>query len=126
MNCFTHNENSALGICKACNKAVCSVCIIDTGNGLACCALCEKEVIEVNQIIAKSKQIYNIGSTATGNAIPTGLLVYIFFTVLFLGWGLFEYLTKSRINEFIIIMGLGFGVMGIIMYRRLKKLNLNC
>jgi hypothetical protein len=124
MNCFEHKENIAMGICKACNKAVCGICVIDTGNGLACSAQCETEVVHMNQIIAKSKQIYNIGTNQS--TIPSGLLVYIFFTILFLGWGAFEYITKSRVNEFILIMGLGFGVMGIIMYRRLKKLNLNC
>ena len=124
MNCFIHNESSALGLCKACNKAVCGECLIDTGNGLACSSQCEKEVLEINQIVAKSKQIYNIGTT--GNSIPSGLLVYIFFAILFLGWSGFEYFTKARVNEFIIIMGLGFCVIGIIMYRRLKKLNLNC
>ena len=124
MNCFEHKETVAVGICKACNKAVCAACAIDTGNGLACCALCETEVMHINQIVAKSKQIYNIGTNQA--TIPSGLLVYIFFTVLFLGWGAYEYLAKSRVNEFILIMGLGFGVMCIIMYRRLKNLNLNC
>jgi len=124
MNCFQHKENTAVGICKACNKAVCGACVIDTGNGLACSTHCETEVIHINQIVAKSKQIYNVGTNQ--NTIPSGLLVYIFFTVLFLGWGAFEYIAKSRVNEFILIMGVGFGVMGIIMYRRLKKLNLNC
>lgn len=124
MNCFTHTENSAIGICKACNKAVCRECFLDTGNGLACSPDCEKEVREINSILARSKQIYNIN--AQGNRIPSGILVYIFFTVLFLGWGAFEYLARSRLNEFTLIMGLGFGVMGVILYRRMKKLNLNC
>jgi TRAP-type C4-dicarboxylate transport system permease small subunit len=58
--------------------------------------------------------------------VPSGLLVYIFFTTLFLGWGAFEYFARDRVNEFIIISGLGFGIMGIILYRRIKKANLNC
>lgn len=124
MNCFKHNEISANGICKACNKAVCGQCLIDTGNGIACSKECEKEVHEINQIVDRSKQIYSIGSKP--NAVPSGILIYVFFSVLFLGWSGFEYLTKSRINEFLIVMGLGFVVMGIIMYRRIKKLNLNC
>jgi hypothetical protein len=124
MKCFSHNENDAVGICKACNKAVCSQCAIDTGSGIACCSECEQEVLDINKIVSRSKQIYNIGTK--GNAVPSGILVYIFFTVLFLGWGAFEYFFKSRVNEFIIVMGIGFGVMGIIMYRRIKKMDLNC
>lgn len=124
MNCFQHNENTAVGICKACNKAVCGSCAIDSGSGLACCAECETEVMHMNQIVAKSKQIYNIGTNQ--NTIPSGLLVYVFFSVIFLGWWLYEFIAKSRMNEFILIMGLGFGLLTIVMYRRLKKLNLNC
>lgn len=124
MNCFKHNEISANGICKACNKAVCGQCIIDTGNGIACSEECEKEVLEINQIVDRSKKIYSIGSKP--DVVPSGILVYVFFSVLFLGWSGFEYVTKSRVSEFLIVMGLGFGLMGVIMYRRIKKLNLNC
>jgi hypothetical protein len=124
MYCFAHRNNSALGTCKACNKAVCAECLIDTGNGLACCLQCEQEVKDIHAIVSRSKLIYSIGTK--GSALPSGILVYIFFTILFLGWGIFEYITKNRTNEFIIMMGLGFGVLTIIMYRRIKKLNLNC
>jgi len=65
MNCFKHNDNSANGICKACNKAVCTECIIDTGNGIACSEECEKEVLDINKILDQSKQIYSIGSKPT-------------------------------------------------------------
>lgn len=124
MNCFKHKEAPANGICKACNKAVCGQCALDTGNGIACSEKCEKEVHDINMIVDRSKQIYSIGSKP--NAVPSGILVYVFFTVIFLGWSGFEYLSESKINEFLIIMGIGFGIMGVIMYRRIKKLNINC
>ncbi|MBK8187855.1 MAG: hypothetical protein IPK77_11785 [Cellvibrio sp.] len=124
MNCFEHKENSAVGICKACNKAVCSTCAKDTGNGLACSEKCEIEVSHLNQIVAKSKLIYNIGTNNT--SIPSGILIHVFFSILFLGWSAYEYFATSRVNEFVLFMGLGFALMAIIMYRKLKKLNLNC
>ncbi len=124
MLCFLHRSNAAVGTCKSCNKAVCAECFIDAGNGLACSAQCEQEVKDINAIIGRSKQVYNIGTK--GSAIPSGILVYLFFSVLFLGWGAYEYATESRVNVFILVMGAGFALMGVIMYRRIKKLDLNC
>ena len=126
MNCYQHSDASAIGICKACNKAVCPSCEIDTGNGLACSEQCKKEVIEINQIVDNSKNIYGIGDNASNNLIPSGVMAYLFFTVTFLGWSAFEYITQSRVNTFLIVMGIAFMAMGIFIYRRAKQMHLNC
>lgn len=85
MNCYQHHDQAAIGICKACNKAVCPTCAVDTGRGLACCDVCAQEVEDQNQIIDKSKQIYGIGSTS--KLPPSGILVYLFFGLVFTGFG---------------------------------------
>jgi hypothetical protein len=54
MKCFQHNENDSIGICKACQKALCASCVIDTGRGLACSQECANEVNDMNAIIDKS------------------------------------------------------------------------
>ena len=126
MNCYQHNDSTAIGTCKACNKAVCLSCAIDTGNGLACSEQCKTEVLEINQVVEKSKNIYGIGKNAPKNLIPSGVLVYIFFTVIFLGWAVFEYVINSRTNTYFIVMGLAFMGMGIFAYRRAKQMSLNC
>ena len=126
MQCFQHNETPSIGICKACNKAVCSSCIIDTGNGIACSKQCEKETLEINQIIDRSKKIYSIGDNAASNLIPSSVIVYLFFAILFLGWSAFEYFSKSRVDTFLIVVGTGFLIMSVITYRRAKKMGINC
>ncbi len=77
MQCYQHNENVSVGLCKACQKAVCSVCATDTGRGLACSEPCSREVGVLNEIIDRSKQIYGIGSRS--KLPPTGILFYLFF-----------------------------------------------
>jgi hypothetical protein len=124
MHCYQHQESVAIGICKACQKAVCPMCSKDTGNGLACSLACEKEVSEVNQIMEKSKQIYSIGRKSS---LPsTGILIYLFFGLVFLGVGLFP-LAKGKDPEwFALVMGLGFLLFFVLAYVRTRKLNINC
>ena len=44
MRCYNHPEKEASAICRACGKAVCSVCANDLGRGIACKNKCEKDV----------------------------------------------------------------------------------
>ncbi|WP_068471048.1 hypothetical protein [Candidatus Protochlamydia phocaeensis] len=60
MNCYYHRESAASGICKNCNKGVCTQCAIDVGNGIACRNSCEQAVKEINAIIQKNKKVYKI------------------------------------------------------------------
>ena len=124
MKCFQHNENESIGMCKSCQKAVCVSCCIDTGRGLACSKECENEVNDLNAIVDKSKRIYSIGSNP--KLLPTGILMYFLFSVLFFSWGVYNSFRWERIDYFPIIMGLGFFVIGLIAYSKNKKLNLNC
>ena len=124
MKCFLHNSSDAVGICKSCNKAICTDCAIDTGRGLACCVACEQEVNDINQIVDKSKQIYSIG---TKSALPpTGLLVFGFFGLMFTAFGIYNSLHRNMIDYLTLAMGLGFIVITIISYIKTRKLNLNC
>ena len=124
MNCFVHNENVAVGICKACQKAVCLTCAIDTGRGLVCSNKCQSEVTELNEIEDKSKRIYGIGSSH--KLLPTGILLYLFFGIAFAGFGIFKILDKGKPDFFLFVMGGGFLLIGFIAWLRNRKLNINC
>lgn len=124
MQCYQHQDQSAVGLCKACQKAVCSRCVRDTGRGLACSDACEAEVGAINEIIERSKSIYGIGSTSRLPA--TGVMLNLFMAVLFIAWGLYP-LAKGRMAEwFLVAFGAGFLVFGILSYVRTRKLRLNC
>ena len=124
MKCFTHHEIDAVGICKACSKAVCASCTTDTGRGLSCSDACSSEIDQQNQIIDKSKKIYSIGEKAP--FMPTGLIIHFFFGFLFSGFSIFNYFQQGSLEWFLLLMGLGFLVIGIIGWHKNKQLNLNC
>lgn len=44
MKCYNHPEKDASAICRACGKALCSICANDLGRGIACKGRCEKDV----------------------------------------------------------------------------------
>lgn len=124
MKCFAHNEIDAVGICKACSKAICASCTIDTGRGIACSDTCSLEVDQQNQIIDKSKKIYSIGEKAP--FMPTGLIVYFFFGIIFTGVSIFNFFHRGSIEWLSLLMGIGFIIIGLIAWHKNKHLNLNC
>src|SRR5262245_37878485 len=54
VNCFYHQSLSAVGICKSCQKALCSGCAIDMGKGLACRGRCESDVTALTALVERS------------------------------------------------------------------------
>ena len=124
MHCYQHQEHAAVGLCKACHKAVCITCAKDTGKGLACGELCFKEVLEQNQIIEKSKLLYSIG---TKSKLPaTSVLIYISMGALFSILGFFPLIVGERPEPTSALMGVFFLLIGIFSYVRNRKLNIDC
>ena len=46
MNCFNHPRVVAVGICKYCQKGLCTDCVVDLGHGVAC----KHHQAEVNEL----------------------------------------------------------------------------
>lgn len=105
MNCFNHNELSAIGICKHCNKGICQNCLSDTGNGLTCKGHCTKEVIAINKLIEYNKKVVK---GTSGNWKSSAILfiamgcLFILTTVLYFG----------KFDPFFSLMGTIFLVYG--------------
>lgn len=57
MNCFNHRDKPAIGLCKACGKAVCGDCLAELPNGIACKGSCENRVNLINRIIDRNSKI---------------------------------------------------------------------
>ena len=106
MNCYNHNELSALGICKHCNKGICQNCLTDTGDGLACKGHCTEEVIAINQMINHNKKLVK---GTSGNFKSAGVL-YVVMGVIFLSVSLFYF---RRIDPLTTSMGVLFLVYGL-------------
>ena len=56
MNCYNHESDSAVGICKHCNKALCQNCLTDTGDGIACTETCVDMVNAINELIDRKRR----------------------------------------------------------------------
>jgi hypothetical protein len=124
MQCYQHQDRSAVGLCKACHKGVCAECVTDTGQGLACSEKCVGEVGVLAEIVDRSKQIYGIGSNS--RMPSTGILFYAFFAIMCLGFGLYPMTQGRDVEMFLVVLGAGFLVFGAVAYIRTRKLRLNC
>lgn len=111
MNCFNHNNNPAVGVCKCCYRGLCRECASDLGHGIACKGKHETEVTSINMIIENNAKVY---VSAAKNSSLTPIL-YLFMGFVFSGYALFS---QSNASYFLMIMGCGFIIFGIITWQR--------
>ena len=123
MNCFKHQNVSAIGICKYCNKAVCSSCAIDTGEGLACSEKCIEEVKAYNSMMGRAKNLYGMG--VGGQRLPVGIIMFLLFGVIMLGTGIYRYLAFTKVDYISLLMGSAFLLVALIAYKRNKGIGIS-
>ena len=85
MNCFIHNDRSAIGTCKHCCKGLCSTCSTDLGFGLACKDLHEDQVTAVSSMIERTLKIQPSGLIGR----YASAIFFASFGVLFVGYEFF-------------------------------------
>ncbi|MDH5205750.1 MAG: hypothetical protein OEY75_02550 [Hylemonella sp.] len=125
MECFSHQDRAAAGLCKACYKAVCRSCAIELPNGLACTDACAQEVAEVNQIIERSKKIYGIGRHKS--RLPSsGVLLWTVFAVVM--WGLFlvPYFVADKLLYENLAMAILFSLAAGLAYYSARRTGVQC
>lgn len=115
MNCFNHPERAAIGICKACQKGLCTDCTVDLGHGLACKGKHEEDVNALHAIVDQNRKIHAV-TPRTRNAAP---ILYGFMGAVFAGYGLFK---SDGIMSFPTILGAGFIAFAIYIYIYNKKI----
>ena len=81
MNCYYHQSDSAVGLCKHCSKALCPTCAVDVGGGLACPG-CVDEVRELNNLISANRVAAAPKRRWTGYLFPAFCVVLGGFFVL--------------------------------------------
>ena len=119
MECFYHKGTAACGICKSCQRGICSGCASEVKNGIACLNRCEQQATEIDDMIEASKQNQE-KSTALIKSIGLGAgdTFNIILGALFLGFGLYEG------KDFIAYLGvafLAFGLWGILRVIKAKR-----
>lgn len=87
MNCFYHPTTPAIGICKYCQRGLCTDCAAVVDDVLACQNRHEDEVHQIEQLAARNLfQSKRISSGYMRNATFYGLV-----GVVFAGFGLLMY-----------------------------------
>ena len=102
MNCFYHPTSPAIGLCKYCQRGLCTECAAVIDDVLACKQRHEDEVRQLEQLTARNLfQSKRVGSAYTRNAIFYGLV-----GALFAVFGLVQYRFLGLQAVFFILIGL--------------------
>ena len=102
MNCFYHPEISTVGLCKHCQRGLCSDCAAIVDDVLACKGRHEEQVRALEQLTARNLfQSKRVASAYNRNAIFYGMV-----SVLFSGFGIIQYRFLGLQAVFFILIGL--------------------
>jgi len=102
MNCYYHPEKPAIGLCKYCQRGLCSECTAIVDDVLACTHRHEDEVRQLEQLTARNLfQSKRVGASYMRNAIFYGLV-----GMLFTGFGAIQYRFLGLQAVFFIMIGL--------------------
>ena len=105
MNCFNHQQVSAIGICKFCQKGLCMECAIDLGHGIAC-KNHREEVEMLNTIQAYSKRaVQNTGRLYTQTS-----MVFLFLGIVAILGGIF----MGTYGSVLIFLGIGICLASVV------------
>ena len=102
MNCYYHPNKPAVGICKHCQRGICTDCITEVDDSLACKDHHEKQVNALGAFMERNLlQARRVGSVYTRNAI-----FYALVGVLFAGFGLLQIRWMGWQGVFLLVIGL--------------------
>ncbi len=79
MVCYYHPEKAAVGLCKYCQRGLCSGCAASAGDSLACRGLHEEQVRAMEVLMQRNiLQSKRVGSDYIRNTIFYGLVGILF------------------------------------------------
>jgi hypothetical protein len=108
VRCFYHPDRDANGICKSCNKGLCSECSVDLDYGLACRGKHEQNVAALNAMVVNATRI----QATTSKARYVAPAFTAFMGIMFLGYGYF----RRGLIGFLLPLGIGFLVYSLILF----------
>ena len=110
MNCYYHQDMPAIGLCKSCGRGLCSQCIAEVGEGLACQNRCEQRVGTLNRLIDDNVKIQ---PTITRVFWRTGKFARLTLAILFLVLGVLLVLNEMHSGRTAaLLLGCVFAALG--------------
>ncbi len=107
MKCFKHQAREAVAICRACGKAACPECVLESENGIACQPSCAEILSRQGELRASHaahlKNMKRMNFLGSLFSVGVGILFMYFAS---LGVGI--------VYDFVFLLGAGFVVYGII------------
>lgn len=91
MECFVHEGETAVGICKNCSRGVCRTCAIDEGSGVACKGRCEAQVASIAGLVSRNVQV----TQNTGGAITIQFVIFLLVGLAGVGLGTFGLIMRE-------------------------------
>ncbi len=119
MKCFYHPETDAVGICKNCNRGLCTECAVDVGNALACKNRCEERTKAADTIVTRNIYL----SQRTGTSYSLSTLVWIVMGLLFFVLGINA--GPSPMQLISILGGVLFAAVGVWVFLTRSKMPRN-
>ena len=79
MHCYYHPDRPAIGLCKYCQRGLCSECVANAGDSLACKGLHEEQVRAMEALMEKNiLQSKRVGSDYFRNTVFYGIVGILF------------------------------------------------
>jgi hypothetical protein len=104
MNCFYHPDTPALGMCRWCQRGICTTCIAETASGLACLNRHEQLVQDMGKMMRENTKALGI----------MGSLLFVMGAV-FGGYGLMQYVQNDYFDAISSLIGAVFILFGCVL-----------
>jgi cbb3-type cytochrome oxidase subunit 3 len=115
MNCYTHHEKNAVGICKSCGRGLCPDCVVEVGDGISCAGRCEEKVQIINRMVEGNARVLS----TSNQSLRTAAFFILILGVAFLVFGVWQYSSDSDfLAAFLIVFGLVFLAYGLVRLRK--------
>jgi hypothetical protein len=111
VQCFTHQDQTAVGVCRTCGRGLCPACTAEVEGGLACAGRCEGDVIALARMLAAEQanlaQAQKLTAAGRSSIVGVGWFLIVAGAVL-MGW---ELVTDSGL-WFVTAIGAVFAIFG--------------
>jgi hypothetical protein len=119
MNCFTHGEAAAVGVCGQCGRSVCRSCAIDLGFRLVCSEGCASLARNSHALVVSAERAWGVGEEKP--KVPVPVIMCGLLGAIFLCFALYNLLIVQRNDWFGVAVGIAFVALAFLYYQRSRQ-----